>query len=72
VWVEDGGGGIAMARLPEATLKRGYTTTGTLGHGFKMMVQATNRLWLLTGPTGTTVVLEVGREAPSPDWLTEA
>jgi hypothetical protein len=29
-----------------------------LGHGMKMILQTTDRLWLLTGPTGTIVVLE--------------
>jgi anti-sigma regulatory factor (Ser/Thr protein kinase) len=71
VWVEDHGPGIEMNRLPDATLKHGHSTTGTLGHGFKMMLQTTDRLWLLTGPPGTTVVLEQGREAPLPNWLSE-
>jgi anti-sigma regulatory factor (Ser/Thr protein kinase) len=71
VWVEDRGEGIAVSHLPQATLKRGYTTAGTLGHGFKIMLQTADRLWLLTGPTGTTVVLEQGREAPPPNWLME-
>jgi anti-sigma regulatory factor (Ser/Thr protein kinase) len=69
VWVQDAGHGIEVSRLPDATLRRGYTTAGTLGHGFKMMLQTSDRLWLLTGPTGTTVVLEQGREAPLPNWL---
>ena len=71
VWIEDQGGGIEMNRLPEATLRHGHSTAGTLGHGFKMMLQTTDRLWLLTGLNGTTVVLEQGREAPLPNWLTE-
>jgi anti-sigma regulatory factor (Ser/Thr protein kinase) len=71
VWVEDRGGGIEVARLPQATLERGYTTAGTLGHGFKMMLQTSDRLWLLTSPSGTTVVLELGREEPVPSWLNE-
>jgi len=70
VWVEDRGVGIEMSRLPQATLERGYSTAGTLGHGFKMMLQTVDRLWLLTGPeTGTTVVLEQGREPRLPGWL---
>ena len=69
VWVEDRGTGIEVSRLPEATLRPGYTTAGTLGHGFKMMLQTVDNIWLLTGPTGTTVVLEQSREAPAPSWL---
>ena len=68
VRVEDSGQGISMENLPRATLSRGFTTAGTLGHGLKMMLQATDRLWLLTGPTGTTVVLEQDRTVPEPAW----
>jgi PAS domain S-box-containing protein len=64
IWVQDHGGGIAVDRLPLATLQRGYTTAGTLGHGFKMMLQTADRVWLLTGITGTTVVIEQDRHAP--------
>jgi anti-sigma regulatory factor (Ser/Thr protein kinase) len=63
VWVADTGGGIAVEQLPRATLERGYTTAGTFGHGFKMMLETADRIWLLTGPTGTTVVLEMGGPA---------
>lgn len=68
VWVEDTGSGITMENLPRATLSRGFTTAGTLGHGLKLMLQTTDRLWLLTGPTGTTVVLEQDRTPPPPLW----
>lgn len=68
VWVEDAGGGITMENLPHAALTRGFTTAGTLGHGLKMMLQTVDRLWLLTGPSGTTVVLEQDRLPPEPLW----
>lgn len=69
VWVEDAGHGITLENLPRATLARGFTTAGTLGHGLKLMLQTTDRLWLLTGPTGTTVVLEQDRQPPAPAWM---
>ena len=69
VWVEDAGQGITLENLPQATLARGFTTAGTLGHGLKLMLQTTDRLWLLTGPTGTTVVLEQDRQPPEPAWM---
>jgi PAS domain S-box-containing protein len=69
VWVEDQGPGFDMSRLPKATLDRGFTTAGTLGHGFKLVLATADRVWLLTGPTGTTVVLQQGREEPVPRWL---
>lgn len=69
VWVEDKGTGIDMGSLPRATLDRGYTTAGTLGHGFKMVLNTVDAVWLLTGRGGTTVVLLQGRETPGPRWL---
>ena len=69
VRVEDQGAGIAMENLPRATLARGFSTKATLGHGLKMMLETVDRLSLLTGPAGTTVVLEQEREKPLPAWL---
>ncbi len=69
VWVEDAGQGITLENLPRAALARGFTTAGTLGHGLKLMLQTTDRLWLLTGPTGTTVVLEQDHQPPVPAWM---
>jgi len=64
VWVQDEGGGISVDRLPRATLQRGYTTAGTLGYGFKMMLQTADRVWLLTGAAGTTIVIEQQQHTP--------
>lgn len=68
VWVEDRGRGIEVKDLPQAALSKGYTTAGSLGHGMKMMLESTDRLWLLTGPAGTTVVMEQDRLPPKPVW----
>ncbi len=70
VWIEDMGAGIDVERLPRATLERGYTTAGSLGHGFWMMLRSADRVWLLTGPEGTRVVLEQDCAEPEPSWLT--
>lgn len=64
-WVEDQGPGIATENLHRATLERGFTTAGTLGHGFWMMRQFADEIWLLTGPEGTTVVLEQHPQRPA-------
>jgi len=69
VRVTDEGKGITMENLPRAALTRGFTTAGTLGHGLKMILQTTDRLWLLTGPTGTIVALEQDRLLPAPLWM---
>ncbi len=69
VIVRDVGGGIDMSRLPRATLERGYSSAGTLGHGFWMILKTADRIFLLTGPSGTTVVIEQDRAAPAArDW----
>ena len=69
VWIEDRGTGIDLNHLPQATLERGYTTAGTMGHGFYMILKTVDRVWLLTGPEGTTVVMEQERNAAEPVWL---
>jgi anti-sigma regulatory factor (Ser/Thr protein kinase) len=68
VWIVDTGKGIEIEDLPRATLERGYTTMGTMGHGMKLMLQTIDRLWLLTGRGGTTVVLEQDRESHKRVW----
>jgi PAS domain S-box-containing protein len=69
VWIQDHGGGISMENLPRATLERGYTTAGTMGHGFWLMLKTCDACWLLTNPAGTTVVLQQGQTPPRPPWL---
>ena len=68
VWVRDHGQGIDVENLPRAALSKGYTTAGSLGHGMKMMLESMDRLWLLTSPEGTTVVMEQDRQPPAPTW----
>lgn len=58
-----------MENLPRATLSRGFSTKATLGHGLKMMIETADRLYLLTGPSGTIIVLEQERDKPLPAWL---
>lgn len=68
IWVEDAGQGIALTNLHRATLERGYTTAGSMGYGFYLMLKTADRIYLLTGPTGTTVVIEQERTAVDPLW----
>ena len=68
VWVRDHGQGINVENLPRAALAKGYTTAGSLGHAMKMMLESVDRLWLLTSPEGTTVVMEQDRHPPVPTW----
>jgi anti-sigma regulatory factor (Ser/Thr protein kinase)/FixJ family two-component response regulator len=69
IWIEDRGSGIDMAHLPQATLERGYSSAGTFGHGFWLVLKSTDRTYLLTGPDGTTVVIEQDRNPPPPAWM---
>ena len=69
VCVVDHGTGIAIETLPRAALERGFSTKATFGHGLKMILETVDRLFLLTGPTGTTLVLEQDKVAPVPAWL---
>jgi anti-sigma regulatory factor (Ser/Thr protein kinase) len=65
IWVEDHGPGIPLDRLPIATLKQGYSTSGTAGQGWFQVLSLADAAYLHTGADGTTVVLEMARE-PSP------
>jgi len=67
-WIKDHGPGIAVETLPRATLERGFSTAGSLGHGFWLMLNTADRLFVSTQPTGTTIVLEQGHCAPVPTW----
>jgi PAS domain S-box-containing protein len=69
VWIEDAGAGIDLQELPRATLERGYSSGGSLGFGFGMMLRTCDRIWLLTGPAGTTIVLEQEKDEPDFDLL---
>ena len=69
VWVVDRGRGIELNKLHRATLERGYTTENSLGHGFWLMLNTVDRIWLRSTPAGTTVVLEQDAIPPEPDWL---
>ena len=55
--VSDRGPGIPALTLPEVALRRGYSTAGTLGMGYKVMIQFTDRVYLATGMEGTTVAV---------------
>ncbi|MCW3059765.1 MAG: hybrid sensor histidine kinase/response regulator [Capsulimonas sp.] len=61
----DHGPGIALENLPKATLRKGYSSAGTLGHGMKMMLQTADRVYLRTSGNGTVVVIEQHRDPPA-------
>ena len=59
VLVSDEGPGIGELNLPEVALAPGYSTAGTLGMGYKVMISFADRVYLYTGPDGTVVGLEM-------------
>lgn len=68
IWVRDSGAGISEEALPHV-LEKGISSIGTLGHGFWLMMQTCDRIFLFSSPKGTTVVLEQEREPREPTWL---
>jgi PAS domain S-box-containing protein len=68
IWIEDQGTGMALGTLHRATLEKGYTTAGTMGYGWFLTLRSVDRVWLLTGPSGTTAVLEQYIVPPEPAW----
>ncbi len=68
--VSDNGPGIVALALPDVALTKGYSTSGTLGMGYKMMLDAAERVYLATGPNGTTVAAEVAIENSKPESAT--
>jgi PAS domain S-box-containing protein len=64
--VSDTGPGIATLTLPGATLRRGYSTKVSMGMGYSIMLDISDRILLSTGPEGTTVILFKMLERPRP------
>lgn len=57
--VSDTGPGIAAMALPDLALTKFYSTAGTLGVGYKIMIHFSDRVYLAPGPEGTTVAVEM-------------
>ncbi|MBI2844224.1 MAG: ATP-binding protein [Armatimonadetes bacterium] len=57
--VGDQGPGIDAINLPNVALVTGYSTAGTGGLGYKLMLACADQVYLATGPNGTTVAVEI-------------
>ena len=66
VWVKDNGKGIPLENMPMATLQKGWSTQGTMGIGFPLILSTADTVDLATSPTGTTVVITMNNEPPIP------
>jgi anti-sigma regulatory factor (Ser/Thr protein kinase) len=63
--ISDNGPGIEALSIPKVALERGYTTTGTLGMGYKVMISIADKVYLETGSWGTMVGLEMSIKTPT-------
>jgi PAS domain S-box-containing protein len=57
--ISDEGPGIEAMTIPDVAFARGYTTAGTLGMGYKIVISMADKVYLATGPGGTTVGIEM-------------
>lgn len=57
--ISDEGPGIEALTIPQVALVKGYTTAGTLGMGYKVIISVADKVYLATGPSGTTVAIEM-------------
>ena len=58
ILIEDKGPGIDFSQLPKATLLSGFSTAKSLGVGFDVMLEFSDRVLLFTEPGKTMIVLE--------------
>lgn len=64
--LDDVGPGIAFANLPRAVLMPGFSTAPSLGLGYSILLEMSDRVHLATGEQGTRLILEAGRQSADP------
>jgi len=57
--VADSGSGINPQDLPKATLQKGWSSRASLGLGFTVINETADKVYLHTGPQGTTIIIEM-------------
>lgn len=72
IMVSDSGPGINFNILPKATLVSGFSTKQSLGLGFDIMLELSDRLLLSTQPGKTTLVLEKRLQPATPEQVEAA
>lgn len=60
--ISDKGPGIDALVLPDATLRLGYSTTVSLGMGYKAIISLADRVYLSTDSEGTTIAFVLPME----------
>lgn len=66
--VTDWGQGIDPENLPRATLLKGWSSRASMGLGFTVINEMADRVYLYTGTSGTTVIIEMAAH-PAPDLM---
>jgi PAS domain S-box-containing protein len=70
--ISDTGKGISALSLPEATMKKGYSTARSLGMGYKTILAVSDKVYLATGEGGTTVAVQMNlKPAATPQNLVD-
>lgn len=64
--ISDSGPGIPALTLPEVTIRGGFSTAGTLGMGYKLMISLGDKVYLATGPTGTVTGIQMKLKPAEP------
>jgi anti-sigma regulatory factor (Ser/Thr protein kinase) len=64
VRITDNGNGISADDLPRAVLETGFSSKGTMGQGFRIILKTADRIYLLSDRRGTTIVLQKFRDVP--------
>jgi PAS domain S-box-containing protein len=74
--VKDCGPGIEAMTIPQVAFVRGYTTAGTLGMGYKIIISLSDQVYLATSAQGTTVGIKMDLHAKTKedseggiDWI---
>jgi len=65
VKVSDSGPGMDSLALPKIAFLKGFSTAKSLGMGYANILASADKVYLSTGPDGTTVVIEVAKQPKS-------
>ena len=57
--VSDNGPGILSINVPDMAFVHGYSTAGTGGLGYKLLIACADKVYLATGPQGTMVAVMI-------------
>lgn len=57
--VSDNGPGILSINVPDMAFVHGYSTAGTGGLGYKLLIACADKVYLATGPQGTIVAVVI-------------